>query len=419
MKNYRWQYLWGILFLIVMFVLGSFSSLMAEGDTLTVKAKGIAKISGTVSRDIREVALEDAQKSTLVTAVNNFVEDDVFQKNYSKIKTGLLDKWADYVINYLIDDEQKDPSAGVYRIWLSAKIDQEKLINQLKNLGLLKIWKIAVVADEYHEIETASGLGQAGPTERQIQIEDSYGRLVPVYYEKPSLAAEAGLIKKLQSAGYKVTDTSRLTSFKRADLGPKIVLNENSPIQSLVNSLGVDLLVYASILTDVVVPQGVAQDKSYGNMNLQIVTGRANLHVKVLRGDSLELLTAETFQASGADLTSNLAREKAATTAAEQAGDFLISKIQALPVASLITCKLFLSGLKTKQVSEVLKIIRDFDGVLTVSLGGVTDSGAEAAVDFRGSLTRLVDLIENSPQIKAYGLFVKKITSKTILLATR
>lgn len=403
-----------VLTLLSLFFMTSF--LLAENSNVFIEVSGAARLTSDAAAS-RTAALMSAKKNGLEQVLLDYLDPTQLAANFKKLTEKIINQPDNFISNFKIIEEQKDEKNGLYRLSSEFQTDRLKIVKILKELGLQKKWVLLVLADEWEISPEKSPQEQSGTAQVQIQIGDHLNQPTQWgYYEKPCPAAEIGLTKKIIAAGFKVLDPKTLQKINRPDLAIKILDPGSKRLNQLAEQLPAEIIVSLAVIGDIALRTDLKPEESHGGMGFNIKTGRANLHLKAVRADSGEILATETFQGNGRDLTETLALEKAIGNAAETAGDFLTEKISVLPTSSLQQIRLALEGFPGSQFQAVLKIIKNFPGLVSLQVSGQTKNETTALINFRGSSARLANLIENSRALQNYNLVVKNLTAGSITL---
>jgi len=107
-------------------------------DTASVEvtAEGVAAL-GTSSDIARDNAIKDALRKAVEQGVGTYIDSKTAVDNYELLYDKIYSHAQGYVASYEVIREQSDKDAGLYRVWIKAKVKTGDIQNDLVAMGIL------------------------------------------------------------------------------------------------------------------------------------------------------------------------------------------------------------------------------------------------------------------------------------------
>lgn len=352
--------------------------------TLLFCSVALAQTVSTVGHGAtKDDAVRDALRSAVEQAVGALVDSQTIANNNQIVTDEIYVKSQGFVEDYHVDEEQS--RGGVFTVKVTATINtnpDSALYTKLQKLKLIEVMlrdpRIAVIIPEFRQ-----------------------------YTAIPNSASETAVIQKLRDAGFKyVLDVRQLRHIQDNQF-VRAIMDDN--IQEAVNIATTEQLDY------VIVGEATCQYAGavYGS---SIDSCRASVNAKVLKVDTGEIIAAQTFVASGVDITPAIAGKKALSNCGIKVGDFIVQQLMKYggdpdkPVSILVKRADF-SHLNVLQSS-----LKQIPGVKSVFLRSYRNGNAQIDVVYTGAPRLLADNMQN---IEGISLDIVEITGSSVEVTFR
>ncbi|MCE5286854.1 MAG: hypothetical protein LLG02_13570 [Pelosinus sp.] len=358
--------------LLTMIFMVLFSSL-AWAQTVSVTGQGAS----------RDDAVRDALRSAVEQAVGTLVDSQTIANNNQIVTDEIYVKSQGFVEDYHVDSVES--SGGVFNVKVTANINtnpDSALYTKLQKLKLIEVMlrdpRIAVIIPEFRQSTALS-----------------------------NSASETAVVQKLRDAGFKyVLDVRQLRHIQDNQF-VRAIMDDN--IQDAVNIATTEQLDY------VIVGEATCQYAGavYGS---SIESCRASVNAKVLKVDTGEIIAAQTFVASGVDITPAIAGKKALSACGNKVGDFMVQQLMKYasdpdkPVTVLIKRADF------NHLSLLQKSLKQVSGVKSVFLRSYHNGDAQIDVVYTGAPRVLADSMQN---IEGLSLDIVEINGSSIQVTFR
>ncbi len=353
---------------------------VSHPDTRVVIVEGEAAI---IKDDIGK-AKEEAKRQALRTAVEEvagvYITSDTLVKNFQVIEDNIYTKSQGFAyINKIIEEEKT--GFGTYKIKLEASVSLKPLANKLKDLGLLKEWRVMVVVPETH---------------KDMEI--------------TTQTVEGTMNKKLRQAGFKVIDPESITELRESQMEEKAAEGDAQSIEELYRQFGVDILISGEGWTE---KSARTQSSAYG-VDVSLYSCNAHLNMKAIRADTGEIIAQDESYARAVDSSEGIAGKKAISNAAAKLADFFITEIMKVPSALISEIELQISGLYFSDADDFEKVLKKTKGVRKVSVHNYAGTIATFDVDYEGKAKDLAVEMERGEDFAPFNLVVKIVSKNKI-----
>jgi len=221
---------------------------------------------------------------------------------------------------------------GVYWVIARVTVSEVPIVEMLRQAGLLRQWRIAVLIPETHL--------------QRPRI--------------PDPAAETALIRTLTDAGYRVVDRDFSGHYRYDSLVMQAWRGDVSALKVLLSKTKADVLVIGEAFS-----QRPLQDAA--ELPDGMVSCRARVELRAVSKATNEVLTADSAQAGGVDLTEEIAGKVALENAAGEVGARLSERLMLLPAGSTRQIEVIVVGVHTaSEAQKIQDAVRRLSGVRQV-----------------------------------------------------
>ena len=221
---------------------------------------------------------------------------------------------------------------GVYWVIARVTVSEVPIVEMLRQAGLLRQWRIAVLIPETHL--------------QRPRI--------------PDPAAETALIRTLTDAGYRVVDRDFSGHYRYDSLVMQAWRGDVSALKVLLSKTKADVLVIGEAFS-----QRPLQDAA--ELPDGMVSCRARVELRAVSKATNEVLTADSAQAGGVDLTEEIAGKVALENAASEVGARLSERLMLLPAGSTRQIEVIVVGVHTaSEAQKIQDAVRRLSGVRQV-----------------------------------------------------
>jgi len=279
------------------------------------------------------VSYDDARQQALREAIERvcgvYVRSDSRTENFVLTLDQICTKAAGFGQVEVLSQGER---SGVYWVIARVTVSEVPIVEMLRQAGLLRQWRIAVLIPETHL--------------QRPRI--------------PDPAAETALIRTLTDAGYRVIDREFSGRYRYNDLVAHAWGGDTSALKELLSRTKADILVIGEAFS-----QRPEQDPS--ELPAGMVSCRARVELRALSKATNEILTADWAEAGGVDLTEEIAGKVALGRAADEVGGRLSERLMLLPAGSTRQIEVIVVGVRTaSQAQKLQDAIRCLSGVRQV-----------------------------------------------------
>jgi hypothetical protein len=303
-------------------------------DTRTVHVRQTALVRDEDQR----VARDEAKKEAITEGVENIVK----RKVGSPQRAHVIIEGAEQYAIIRPGSERVSVRDGVLQYEADLTLDLKKIEGELGKGGNNRNCRVMVLIPEQH----------------------LRGRI-------PDPAAETEVENQFIDAGFAVIDRGRFAELRKEDqerLAAK--LKDPAKVAAIGRRFGADVLITGEAFSQLVGPVQ------------QFVSCRAHVELRALKVDTAELLIADHNDASGADLTEEIAAKKALRDTARLLAPSFVKRISSVCGSVLQKIQVQVIGLdKLSEAARLEELVRKFPGVNDVHRIGFDEAGLEIEVD--------------------------------------
>ena len=348
----------------------------------------------------KESALRDTMRNAVETVVGTMIDSrTLIDKNVVALDE-IYSKSQGFVKDIKILQESQ--TGSMYRIKANVVVNTNpdtQLMNRLQMIMLLNDPRIAVVV-----LRGYSGFG--------APISDENGNMISGQSNSGTdQISETALNEKLLELGFThVVDTDTVT--RLYDL-PALCSIYNGEQSGFVNNgyLGIDYLVLGKSETDA---QKISLPDDKGNYVETMLTGtKSNLHVKIIKFATGELVGTFSVEGQGIENNTNRADNKALKDAAAKAAKKLEEKFRKLGAQPFTGMRMTVSANDYANVEKLMQELRSVSGVQNVYVRERNGNKTILDVD----TTQKPHIIVNSlRQRSKLGVFVENMSNDSLEL---
>jgi hypothetical protein len=296
---------------------------------VTVVVRGQSAIS---SDDARQQALREAVER--VCGV--YVRSDSRTENLVLTLDQVYTKAAGFGQVEVLNQGQRD---GVYWVIARVTVSEVPIVEMLRQAGLLRQWRIAVLIPETHL--------------QRPRI--------------PDPAAETAVIRALTGAGYRVVDRDFSGRYRYDSLVTQAWRGDVSALRALLATTKADVLVIGEAFS-----QRPPRDPT--ELPQGIISCRARVELRAVSKATSEILTADSAEAGGLDMSEEIAGKVALERAADEVGARLSERLMLLPAASTRQIEVVITGVhNASQARQMQEAIKRLSGVRRVEQDELSD----------------------------------------------
>jgi len=276
---------------------------------------------------------DDARQRALREAIERvcgvYVKSDSRTENFVLTLDQICTKAAGFGQVEVLSQGERN---GVYWVIARVTVSEVPIVEMLRQAGLLRQWRIAVLIPETHL--------------QRPRI--------------PDPAAETALIRTLTDAGYRVVDRDFSGHYRYDSLVMQAWRGDVSALKVLLSKTKADVLVIGEAFS-----QRPLQDAT--ELPDGMVSCRARVELRAVSKATNEVLTADSAQAGGVDLTEEIAGKVALENAAGEVGARLSERLMLLPAGSTRQIEVIVLGVQTaSQAQKIEDAVRRLSGVRQV-----------------------------------------------------
>ncbi len=349
----------------------------------------------------KESAVRDAMRNAVETVVGTMIDSrTLIDKNVVALDE-VYSKSQGFVKDIKILQESK--SGGMYRVRASVDVNTSpdtQLMNRLQMIMLLNDPRIAVVVLRGNSGSNAPTFNENG---NMVGGQSNSGT---------DQITETALNEKLLELGFThVVDAETVTRLYDLPALRSIYNGEQNGFAHNGN-LGVDYLVLGKSETDA---QKISVPDSKGNYVETMLTGtKSNLHVKIIKFATGELVGTFSVDGQGIENNTNRADNKALKDAAAKAAVKLEEKFRKLGAQPFTGMRMTVSASDYNAVEKLIQELRAVSGVQNVYVR--ERNGNKTVLDVDTSQKPHV-ILNSLRQRSKLGIFVENVSNDSVVLA--
>ncbi|EGO63981.1 hypothetical protein [Acetonema longum] len=324
----------------------------------------------------KDDALRDAMRNAVEKAVGSFVEAQTLVENASIVTDEIYTKAQGFVQDYRILREGKQGDQVVLTVRIKVNTQPNAaLMTSLQRLKLI----------------------EAGLQDPRI------GVIIVNSDQTPNQAGQISVIRKLRELGFKRVIDPQQAKNLYSDAFISSMEEDDSTAQTIAASYQLDYVILGSAL-----------DSSAGEViaGAGMYSARASIEAKLLKTDTGEIIAAGRFESGGADISQEVAGQKALTKAGETLAEDIAKQFLDYASDTEKTFKIVAQQVTAfSQVNALQKELKDVPGVKAVYLRSYANGAAEFDVNFIGTSQRLADRLE---QCSSVTLIILEIANSLI-----
>lgn len=335
-------------------------------DSKEVIVEGEAVIEQGDKARAKEQAKVQAFRAAVEQVTGVYVSSETKVQNFQVLEDNIYTKATGFLQDFEIIDE--NVVGDTYKIKMKVVVGVKPLANALKDLGLLKEWRIMVVIPEEH-----------------------IGRRVP------DPAGETEIIKRFLNAGYKLVDQKQVKAIRDSEIAEKAASGDIAAAQQLARKYGADVIITGEAFSE---HAATAGGGAYG-IDVSLQSCKARVEARAIRADTGEIIAADGTYGTGVDIAENIAGKKALADAGGKLADFFIEEITKIPASVTSSVQLVISGASYGKLDELRISISKLRGVRKIVLqdyaGKIATFDIELdgkAQDFAATLEKSIGTIE-------------------------
>jgi hypothetical protein len=370
------------IFLTLIFTILNFTSSYSQKiqlpDSKEVIVEGEAQIEDGDKIRAKEQAKIQAFRTAIEEVVGVYVLSETRVQNFQLLEDNIYTKATGFLQDFEILDEKV--VGDIYKIKMRVVVGLKPLTNALKELGLLKEWRIMVVIPEEH-----------------------IGRRVP------DPAGETEVIKRFLNAGYKVVDQKQVKAIRDTQIAEKAAKGDVDSALQLARKFGADIIITGEAFSE---HAATAGGGAYG-IDVSLQSCRARVEARAIRADTGEIIAADGVYGTGVDIAENIAGKKALTDAGGKLADFFIEEITKIPASISSSLELVISEVSYSKVDELRIKISKLRGVKKIVLQEYAGKIATFDIELDGKPQDFAALLEKSvKEIEIISVSKSKIEAK-------
>lgn len=349
----------------------------------------------------KEGAVRDAMRNAVETVVGTMIDSrTLIDKNVVALDE-IYSKSQGFVKDIKILQESQ--SGGMYRVRASVDVNTSpdtQLMNRLQMIMLLNDPRIAVVVLRGNSGSNAPTFNENG---NMVGGQSNSGT---------DQITETALNEKLLELGFThVVDAETVTRLYDLPALRSIYNGEQNGF-ALNGNLGVDYLVLGKSETDA---QKISVPDSKGNYVETMLTGtKSNLHVKIIKFATGELVGTFSVDGQGIENNTNRADNKALKDAAAKAAVKLEEKFRKLGAQPFTGMRMTVSASDYSAVEKLIQELRDVSGVQNVYVRERNGNKTVLDVDTTQKPHAIVNSLRQRGKL---GIFVENVSNDSVVLA--
>lgn len=372
-----------ILFLIGIFLtILNFSLIYSQKiqlpDSKEVIVEGEAIIEELDIMKAKEQAKIQAFRTAVEQVTGVYVSSETKVENFQVLEDNIYTKATGFLQDFEILEEKREKDT--YKVKMRVVVGLKPLTNALKDLGLLKEWRIMVVIPEEH-----------------------IGRRIP------DPAGETEIIKRFLNAGYKVVDQKQIKAIRDTQIAEKAATGDVNAAIQLARQFGADIIITGEAFSE---HAATAGGGAYG-IDVSLLSCKARVEARAIRADTGEIIAADGAYGTGVDIAENIAAKKALADAGGKLAEFFIEEITKIPAAVTSSIQLVISQVSYSKVEELRIAISKLKGVRKILLQDYAGKIATFDIELDGKPQNFAALLEKSiKEIEVISVSKNKIEAK-------
>lgn len=349
----------------------------------------------------KEGAVRDAMRNAVETVVGTMIDSrTLIDKNVVALDE-IYSKSQGFVKDIKILQESQ--SGGMYRVRASVDVNTSpdtQLMNRLQMIMLLNDPRIAVVVLRGNSGSNAPTFNENG---NMVGGQSNSGT---------DQITETALNEKLLELGFThVVDAETVTRLYDLPALRSIYNGEQNGF-ALNGNLGVDYLVLGKSETDA---QKISVPDNKGNYVETMLTGtKSNLHVKIIKFATGELVGTFSVDGQGIENNTNRADNKALKDAAAKAAVKLEEKFRKLGAQPFTGMRMTVSASDYSAVEKLIQELRAVSGVQNVYVRERNGNKTVLDVDTTQKPHAIVNSLRQHGKL---GIFVENVSNDSVVLA--
>lgn len=347
----------------------------------------------------KETAVHDAMRNAVETVVGTMIDSRTLIDKNVVAMDEIYSKSQGFVKDIKILQESQ--SGGMYRIRASVDVNTNpdtQLMNRLQMIMLLNDPRIAVIV-------LRGSAGSSAP------LYDDYGNAISGQNGSGTdTITETALNDKLLSLGFThVVDAATVLRLYDLPALRSIYNNEASASFNHNGNLGIDYLVLGKSETDA---QKISLPDEKGNYTETMLTGtKSNLHVKIIKFATGELVGTFSVEGNGIENNTNRADNKALKDAAVKAAQKLEEKFRKLGAQPFTGMRMSVSANDYGLVEKLMNELRNLSGVKNVYVREHNESKTILDVDTTQKPHVIVNALRQRSKL---GIFVENVSNDAV-----
>lgn len=324
----------------------------------------------------KDDALRDAMRNAVEKAVGSFVEAQTLVQNASIVNDEIYTKAQGFVQDYRILREGKQDDQVVLTVRIK--------VNTQPNAALMtSLQKLKMI--------------EAGLRDPRIGI------IIVNSDQTPNQAGQIAVIRKLRELGFRRVIDPQQAKNLYSDAFISAMEEDDSFALTTASSYQLDYVILGSAI-DSPAGEAVAGSGMY--------SARASIEAKLLKTDTGEIIAAGRFESGGADITPEVAGQKALTKAGEKLAEDIARQFLNYAGDTEKTFKIVIRQVTGfSQANALQNELRGTPGVKAVYLRNYANGTAEFDVNFIGTSHGLADRLQ---QCSSATLIVLEVTNSLI-----
>lgn len=333
----------------------------SELGDVVITSTGIGDITAGSEGKARDAAIEDALRKAVEQTVGTLIQSETVVQNFTLVSDKILSRSSGYVKKYDIVNESKDEST--YKVTVLAVISSERIIDDLKAIGLLMFRK--------HR-----------PRIMVVIPERNLGRRVynPV--------AETEIIKGLLARGFKVVDQSQVAKIRYGEQVKAAVEGDMRLARKIGSQHSAEIIIV-----------GEAFSEPLGNSIAGMISARGRIDARAIKTDTGEIIAAESKDSTGIDVTGTISGKSAIQKASVNLTDSMVEQIFTKwndEVNNISSVEFVVNGVTHSQLTKLNSILlTSFRGVKGVHQRSFTGGRAAIEVELSGQFQSFIDELVN------------------------
>jgi len=349
----------------------------ASGAELPAKqeivAQGLTAITGNVST-AKDAAVAQALRDAVEQAVGVYVLSETKVSNFQLLSDDIYTKATGFVSNWEIIEERKQ--GNYYMVKLKVVVGLEPLTDELKKLGLLKNWKIAVL-------------------------------LTSTLNDNPNLSPVNTAINKIvEDTGFYVASAEIMTALEDPAVSHQVVKGNYINAVQILRDNHVDLLIVGKVSGDT----SCKKDEAYG-VPVEMCSINGRLDAYLVRSDTGETIISQSFTTKSAGNGKEKVQAKVFEELGTEAGKFFTKQMLRIPAAPLVNLILVASGADYKRLTQFKNKISNVSSLKRISESGFLKGKVTYNVEAEGNASLFCKLLTEEKSLSEFKINIISCTS--------